>query len=59
MLHSRMMRKIHWCQITDFGEFSFGYILMAWFLDRVPLLCPKIFLVPSRMDLMLWAHVVA
>jgi len=62
MLHSRMMEKIHRSWTIDSGEFAFGSILVAWFLDRVPLLCLRILLAPSglqEMRLMRWAQVIA
>jgi hypothetical protein len=62
MLHSRMMGQIHQCQTSDSGDFSFGSILVAWFLERVPLLCPRILLEPAgprEPRLMRWAHVLA
>jgi hypothetical protein len=43
-LHSRMVGQLDHCQSTDMGEFSFGSILVAWFLERVPILCPRILL---------------
>jgi hypothetical protein len=46
MLHCRMMGKIHQCETTDSGDFSFESILVAWFLERVPLLRPRIMLAP-------------
>jgi hypothetical protein len=47
MLHTRMMGKIHQCQTSDSGDFAFGSILVAWFLERVPLLHPRILLEPA------------
>jgi hypothetical protein len=62
MLHSRMMGQIHRCRTTDSNDFAFGSILVAWFLERVPLLHPRILLVPTgprELRLMRWAHVLA
>jgi hypothetical protein len=42
-----MLGKINQCQISDSGDFSFGSILVAWFLERVPLLRPRILLEPA------------
>jgi hypothetical protein len=47
MLHSMMMGKIHRCQTTDSSDFAFGSILVAWFLERVLLLRPRILLAPA------------
>jgi hypothetical protein len=44
MLHAKMMGQINRCQVTDSGEFSFGSILVAWFLERVPMLHPRVLL---------------
>jgi hypothetical protein len=47
MLHAKMIGQIHRCRTTDSSEFSFLSILVAWFLDRVPMLCPRVFLLPA------------
>jgi hypothetical protein len=44
MLHARMVGQLDRCQSTDLGDFAFGSILVAWFLARVPMLCPRILL---------------
>jgi hypothetical protein len=44
MLHVKMMGKINWCQTAKSNEFSFGSILVAWFLERVPMLRPRVLL---------------
>jgi hypothetical protein len=44
MLHARMVAQLDHCRSTSGGEFSFGSILVAWFLERVPMLCPRILL---------------
>jgi hypothetical protein len=43
-LHSRMVGQLDHCRSTDTGEFAFGSILVAWFLERVPMLRPRILL---------------
>jgi hypothetical protein len=48
MLHAKMMGKIHRCRTTDSSDFSFGSILVAWFLERVPMLRPRVFLAACR-----------
>jgi hypothetical protein len=42
MLHTNMMGKINQCRNANFGEFSFGMILVAWFLERVPMFRPMV-----------------
>jgi hypothetical protein len=37
-LHARMVGQLDHYQSTDTGEFSFRSILVAWFLERVPML---------------------
>jgi hypothetical protein len=44
MLHARMVGKLDHCQSTDIGEFVFGSILVAWFLEWVPMLHSRILL---------------
>jgi hypothetical protein len=44
MLHAKMMGQINRCRTIDSGEFVFGSILVAWFLERVPMLCPRVLL---------------
>jgi hypothetical protein len=43
-LHARMVGQLDHCRSTDIGEFAFGSILVAWFLERVPMLRPRILL---------------
>jgi hypothetical protein len=43
-LHTRMVGKLDHCRSTDTREFSFGSILVAWFLERVPMLRPRVLL---------------
>jgi hypothetical protein len=43
-LHARMVGKLVHCRSMDIGEFSFGSILVAWVLERVPMLRPRILL---------------
>jgi hypothetical protein len=43
-LHSRMVGQLDHCRSTDTGEFSLGSILVAWFLERVSMLHPRILL---------------
>jgi hypothetical protein len=43
-LHVRMVGQLDHCRSTDIGEFAFGSILVAWFLERVPMLRPRILL---------------
>jgi hypothetical protein len=43
-LHSRMVGQLDHCRSTDTGEFAFGSILVAWFLERVSMLHPRILL---------------
>ena len=44
MLHAKMVGKLDRCRTMDAGDFSFGSILVAWFLERVLMLCPKVLL---------------
>jgi hypothetical protein len=44
MLHARMVGRLDHCRSTDTGEFAFRSILVAWFLERVPMLRPRILL---------------
>jgi hypothetical protein len=39
-LHARMIVQLDRCRSTGTGEFAFGSILVAWFLERVPMLRP-------------------
>jgi hypothetical protein len=47
LMHTKMMSQLNWCQRDDSGDFSFRSILVAWFLERVPLLHPRILLEPA------------
>jgi hypothetical protein len=47
MLHAKMMGHIHRCWTTDSSDFVFGSILVAWFLERVPMLRPRVLLLPA------------
>jgi hypothetical protein len=47
-LHARMVEQLDHCQSMDIGEFSFGSILVAWVLERVPMLHPRILLGAPR-----------
>jgi hypothetical protein len=44
MLHAKMVGQLDRCRVADSGEFSFGSILVAWFLERVSMLCPRVLL---------------
>ena len=44
MLHAKMVGHLDRCRAADSGEFSFGSILVAWFLERVPMLRPRVIL---------------
>jgi hypothetical protein len=44
MPHVKMVGKLDRCCISYSGDFSFGSILVAWFLDRVPMFFPRLLL---------------
>jgi hypothetical protein len=44
MLHTWMVVQLDHYRSTGAGEFAFGSILVAWFLERVPMLRPRILL---------------
>jgi hypothetical protein len=44
MLHAKMVGQLDRCRDVDSGEFSFGSILVAWFLERVSMLYPRVLL---------------
>jgi hypothetical protein len=44
MLHVQMIAQLDHCRSTCTGEFSFGSILVAWFLERVPMLRLRVLL---------------
>jgi hypothetical protein len=43
-LHAWMIGQLDHCWSMDTGEFAFDSILVAWFLERVSMLCPRILL---------------
>jgi hypothetical protein len=43
-LHARMVAQLDHCRSTGRGEFTFGSILVAFFLERVPALRPRVVL---------------
>jgi hypothetical protein len=43
-LHMRMIAQLDQCRSTDTGEFAFGSILVAYFLERVPMLRSRVLL---------------
>jgi hypothetical protein len=43
-LHARMVAQLDRCRSTGAEEFSFGSILVSWFLERVLMLCLRILL---------------
>jgi hypothetical protein len=48
MLHTKMIGKLNQCRAADSGDFSFGSILVAWFLERVPMLHLRVLLDAPR-----------
>jgi hypothetical protein len=44
MLHAKMVGQLDKCCIVDSGDFSFGSILVAWLLERVSMLHPRVLL---------------
>jgi hypothetical protein len=44
MLHAKMVGHLDRCRVVDSGKFAFGSILVAWFLDRVSMLRPRVLL---------------
>jgi hypothetical protein len=44
MLNAKMVGQLDRCWTTDSGDFAFGSILVAWFLERVPMLHPRVLL---------------
>jgi hypothetical protein len=60
MLHTKMTGNLNRCQATDSGDFSFGLILVAWFLEQVPMLWPRVLLEvvdAQEPRLMRWASI--
>jgi hypothetical protein len=43
-LHVQMIAQLDRCRSTGRGEFIFGSILVAFFLERVPMLHPRVLL---------------
>jgi hypothetical protein len=43
-LHAHMIAQLDRCRSTGRGEFAFGSILVAFFLERVPMLRPRVLL---------------
>jgi hypothetical protein len=43
-LHAQMIAQLDHCRSTGRGEFAFGSILVAFFLERVPMLRPRVLL---------------
>ena len=51
MLHAQMIAQLDHCWSTSRGEFAFGSILVAFFLERVPALRPRVVLeVPAMRE---------
>jgi hypothetical protein len=50
LMQTQMVSQLNWCQCVDSGDFTFGSVLVAWFLERVPLLRPQILLVPASRE---------
>jgi hypothetical protein len=40
ILHAKMVGHLNRCRAMESREFSFGLILVAWFLERAPMLYP-------------------
>jgi hypothetical protein len=40
LMQTQMLSQLNQFQHPDSSEFSFGSVLVAWFLERVPLLSP-------------------
>ena len=55
-LHAWMITQLDRCRSTGTGEFSFGSILVAWFLERVLMLRPRVLLeaLGAREPLLRW-----
>ena len=43
-LHVWMIAQLDHCRSTGTGEFAFGSILVAWFMERVSMLRPRVLL---------------
>jgi hypothetical protein len=48
MLHAKMVGQLNRCWAVDSGEFSFGSIFVAWFLERVSMLHLRVLLDTPR-----------
>jgi hypothetical protein len=60
LFHAKMIGQINRCRTTDSGDFAFGLILVAWFLERVPMLHPRVFVPMTEAQepqLILWASI--
>jgi hypothetical protein len=60
MLHAKIVGQLDRCWVVDSREFTFGSILVAWFLERVSMLCPRVLLgAPSVKEsrLMWWYRI--
>jgi hypothetical protein len=40
LMHTKILSQLNRCRRADSGDFAFGSMLVAWFLERVPLLHP-------------------
>lgn len=47
LMQTRMVSQLKQCQRVDFSDFAFGSVLVAWFLERFPLLRHHILLAPT------------
>jgi hypothetical protein len=47
-LHAQMIAQLDRCRSTGTVEFTFGSILVAWFLERVSMLRPRVLLEAPR-----------
>jgi hypothetical protein len=59
-LHAQMIVQLDHCRSRGAGEFSFGSTLVAFFLERVPMLHPRVLLeAPGVRELRLrrWSHI--
>jgi hypothetical protein len=56
MLHAKMVGQLDRCRVADSGNFIVGSILVAWFLERVLMLCPRVLLgTPgARVSRLMW-----
>jgi len=44
LMQTQMVSQLNQFRCADFGKFSFGSVLVSYFLERVPLLSPHIFI---------------